>query len=408
MFGKFFAKVFIFIIAFVFLLGGAFAARAGFVWFTLWYSAGPNGAVFGPSPQLVAPGGDGSQVTAIPLLGYEFSGWSDGRTDNPRTDRNVFANVNVTANFRALRYRLTYSAETGGTISGDNPQRVSWGGDGTPVTAVADPGYEFVDWSDGVLTATRQELGVFASVTVSARFRRLGHATLYIPGAKGSGKVDMSIPMNETKYIGQVNSDGMNVLAYIGSQGDFDVLSPANVWQRHYLKITNVDMAKQQVTVEFASIPQSFAFVLDQEMTIDLDQNNLADIYVKFEDLNVNRVELTLKRAELALNVPLGQTLGTASNSGVELINEEKEDACSFNFSRNLSLGMEGDDVKNLQVCLNKKGFNIAMVGVGSIGNETTYFGSLTEKALIRYQLAKNISPAAGYFGPITRAEILK
>lgn len=55
---------------------------------------------------------------------------------------------------------------------------------------------------------------------------------------------------------------------------------------------------------------------------------------------------------------------------------------------------------------LNQNGFNLAADGVGSIGNETTYFGSLTKNALSKYQTANTILPSVGYFGPITRAQM--
>ncbi len=44
-------------------------------------------------------GGDAAAVTAIPDAGYHFVQWSDGSTDNPRTDTNVTANLSVTASF---------------------------------------------------------------------------------------------------------------------------------------------------------------------------------------------------------------------------------------------------------------------------------------------------------------------
>jgi peptidoglycan hydrolase-like protein with peptidoglycan-binding domain len=46
----------------------------------------------------------------------------------------------------------------------------------------------------------------------------------------------------------------------------------------------------------------------------------------------------------------------------------------------------------------------LAESGPGSPGNETNYFGSLTQKALAKYQADNGIIPSAGYFGPKTRA----
>ncbi len=74
--------------------------------------------------------------------------------------------------------------------------------------------------------------------------------------------------------------------------------------------------------------------------------------------------------------------------------------------TRSLSLGMSGEDVRILQKLLNTKGFTIAISGAGSVGNESTYFGPATQKAVIAYQVAKNITPAAGYVGPVTRAAL--
>ena len=66
---------------------------------TLTYSADSNGWISGTSPQMIAPGSDGSAVTAVANANHHFIDWSDGSTDNPRTDTNVAGNVNVTANF---------------------------------------------------------------------------------------------------------------------------------------------------------------------------------------------------------------------------------------------------------------------------------------------------------------------
>jgi hypothetical protein len=75
-------------------------------------------------------------------------------------------------------------------------------------------------------------------------------------------------------------------------------------------------------------------------------------------------------------------------------------------FKTNLTVGSLGSEVKALQAYLNAHGYPIATSGVGSAGNETTKFGAATKAALIKYQQAKGITPAAGYFGAKTRAAI--
>ncbi len=80
--------------------------------------------------------------------------------------------------------------------------------------------------------------------------------------------------------------------------------------------------------------------------------------------------------------------------------------APNFVFINNLSSGMVHPDVKELQKYLNTHGFLVAQNGPGSIGNETIKFGALTKSALIKFQIANKISPAVGFFGPITRGVV--
>lgn len=75
-------------------------------------------------------------------------------------------------------------------------------------------------------------------------------------------------------------------------------------------------------------------------------------------------------------------------------------------FTRNLTVGVVGEDVKCLQKFLNDGGFSVlSSTGAGSPGNETTYFGSRTQAAVAKWQAANGIAPAVGYFGPISRAK---
>ncbi len=78
----------------------------------------------------------------------------------------------------------------------------------------------------------------------------------------------------------------------------------------------------------------------------------------------------------------------------------------SYTFTRDLTVGSTGADVKALQQFLNSHGAQVAASGTGAPGSESTYFGTLTKAALAKWQAANGVSPAAGYFGPITRAKV--
>lgn len=84
-------------------------------------------------------------------------------------------------------------------------------------------------------------------------------------------------------------------------------------------------------------------------------------------------------------------------------------------FTANLSLGSSGAQVIALQRILNRDSdTRIANAGPGSLGNETTYFGLLTQAAVVRFQekyAEEILAPATlargnGYVGSYTRAKL--
>jgi len=68
-------------------------------------------------------------------------------------------------------HTVVYSAGAHGHISGTTLQTVVYGGNGSAVAAVADHGYVFTHWNDGVLTASRTDANVTADATYTASFR---------------------------------------------------------------------------------------------------------------------------------------------------------------------------------------------------------------------------------------------
>ncbi|MCC5877692.1 MAG: InlB B-repeat-containing protein, partial [Candidatus Sumerlaeia bacterium] len=139
--------------------------------FSLEYAAGPNGSIdtSDEAASRLRILGASSTVTAVPASGFVFVQWSDEVTDNPRTDSNITANVNVTAEF-AQGFTLEYSAGPSGSVDGNLNQFVAMNGSGTPVTANAEFGYAFTQWSDEVTDNPRTDLNVTANVNVTAEF----------------------------------------------------------------------------------------------------------------------------------------------------------------------------------------------------------------------------------------------
>ena len=181
--------------------------------YQLTYTPGTNGTLTGMTNQVVSYGGNGSAVTAVPNSGYVFNGWSDGMTNNPRTDTNVTANLAVTANFASTMYStntytLTYATiGTNGSITGATNQTVNYGGNGTTVVAVPNTGCYFAGWSDGLTNSTRTDLDVTTNLAVTASFR-INTYTLNYASANTNGVIS-----GATNQVVNYNANGTSVTA---------------------------------------------------------------------------------------------------------------------------------------------------------------------------------------------------
>ncbi|MEG0721004.1 MAG: 5'-nucleotidase C-terminal domain-containing protein [Lachnospiraceae bacterium] len=67
---------------------------------------------------------------------------------------------------------VQYTAEKGGTITGEQNQTIERGTDASVVKAVANSGYQFKAWSDGVKTAERTDKTVDKNISVIAAFTK--------------------------------------------------------------------------------------------------------------------------------------------------------------------------------------------------------------------------------------------
>jgi len=180
------------------------------------YSAGEGGSILGEVAQIIKSGTNGTLVVAVADSGYRFVDWCDGVTVPTRQDLNITADLTVTANFELIpTFILTYTAGAGGTIEGTTPQTIQEGKNGTGVTAIPNSNYVFLDWTDGVTTATRTDINIASNLTVTANFEFTTYTLTYTAGAGGTiegttpqtivkdedGTTVTAIPLNGFRFI---------------------------------------------------------------------------------------------------------------------------------------------------------------------------------------------------------------
>lgn len=147
------------------------------------------------------------------------------------------------------------------------------------------------------------------------------------------------------------------------------------------------------------------ASIYPYQSTIDYrlpDQTGTYVVYVKLYSVTGDPSPVLMRTVEYAQAQPV--EVRAAQPTVVPTI-------AKYQFKRSLRLGMEGDDVRELQKFLNAQGFLVAKRGNGSVGKESTYFGTATVRALARFQekyRAQVLAPLAlkagtGNFLDVTR-----
>lgn len=135
-----------------------------------------GGSIVGDIYQFVRKGENASTVTAVANDGFIFDGWTDGVLTEERQDLSVDSNITVAARFKQVEdiFLFEYTAEEGGSLTGETSQYVVAGKTGSTVFAVPDDGYEFIGWSDGVMDAERSDTSFTSDISVTAKFIPIG------------------------------------------------------------------------------------------------------------------------------------------------------------------------------------------------------------------------------------------
>ena len=156
-----------------------------------------------------------------------------------------------------------------------------------------------------------------------------------------------------------------------------------------------------KVTVGLVSLAFIFSLVVVNSATA-ADEDQIAALKAQIAQLleQINSLES-------------GQSSG--SSSTYTATSAGSNAACSYTWTRNLSIGSTGDDVRQLQRFLNgNPQTQVAVTGVGSPGNESSYYGPATARAVSKFQemyAAQILTPlgltnGTGGFYTSTRAQL--
>ena len=344
-------------------------------------------------------GGTQITFTASSTNGSTFTGWSGGTcsgTTNPCTVT-VNSNITVTASFTSSGTpppSTTYTAGSNGSLTGSSTQVVTSGSSGSAVTAVANAGYHFVNWSDSSTANPRTDTNVTNNISVTASFTADGGGTPACTGcgcggcAGGGGGGGYVPPAATTtaatcptglicapKTLGllttslSLGSSGAQVTILqkvLVSEG----LIPLKSITGYYGPITQAAVRTFQTTYKIVSsgTPSTTGFG-----TVGVKTRTMINKFI------------TQGKYQTVVTPSVSTTPTTPST-----------------FTIPLKLGDTNPEVTLLQTFLNTHGYPVATTGTGSSGHESTYFGPATQAALIAYQKANNITPALGFFGTIT------
>ena len=372
------------------------------------YAPGANGSLAGTITQTLSNGSSGTAVTPIPAAGYHFVNWSDGSTENPRTDTDVTGNISVTANFSNAPVISDVAS-----VPGQTSAAITWN------TATDSSSIVVYGFTDSYGTTT-PEIDTSPRVT--------SHAVTI------SG-----LSCNTNYYFNVESNDASSDLGQ-GSGSSFRTaacpVAPAVAPPHHSMLVSisptafssapggspNLDFfvnggishtAFPAVKLSFNADPKT---VTGYAVSLDPTFAN-GGIQSYAGAATVDTFQLPNKPGSYTLYMEYFSSTGNHSSPISHTIVYQPNDLpvstqdipvsnanSSGAFTHTLNLGAEGSDIVTLQTLLIKDG-DLTLPAGASHG----YFGILTQKALeafqIKYGIVASGAQGHGTFGPKTRAK---
>lgn len=367
---------------------------------TITPSAGSNGSI-SPSGATSVNDGGSQSFTITPVAHYHVADVLVDSVSVGAVSSYDFTNVTVdhtiSATFAIDTKTLTYTAGANGSITGDSPQTIDYGSDGTAVTAVPSTGYYFVDWSDSSTDNPRTDTNVTDDISVTANFvadsvpvTSSGGGGCYgcyvnpiVPtsGFKLSINGGVATTSNRNVFLGFNAGADIKKMA-ISMTGDFTDAS-----QENYIATKQWDLCSK----------------LGGAIKNPICPDGKYTVYAKFYTAYGRSSDTAVASSTIVLK------------SGAVTENLQRNLPFSNPFTKYLQYRQTNPDIKRLQIFLNSDpDTKIADTGAGSPGKETNYFGLLTYKAVIKFQekYAKDVLvpwglvKGTGYVGKTTLSKI--
>jgi LPXTG-site transpeptidase (sortase) family protein len=183
-----------------------------------------HGAVTNNPAQVTYHYGDLVELTPVAESGWHFLEWTGDLTGSSAPGSLLISgDASVTATF-SNTYTLTYAPGEHGSISGVSPQTVVQGADGSPVTAMPETGYHFVDWSDGSTSNPRTDTNVTADVSVTANFALNSYTVTFDPQGGAA------VPSQTVDHGGLVSKPADQTRTGYIFGGWYDASTGGNLW----------------------------------------------------------------------------------------------------------------------------------------------------------------------------------